>query len=403
MFNVTIEVDYDNDILESNETNNTHIILFIVASPPPPPTNLTTKVVTNTNIMLEWDPPNSSFLDHYLIYGSTDQREFDFSNPTYNTSGDPDPLSTNWTDIDAAGSTAPIDYYYVVRAVNLLGMRSITSNTAGKWTRSFDSGLNTFSLPLEPFENQNISNYAASIPNVNLVRWMDSNGRWVNHYPSMGPGVNDSPAIMAEGYEISLASPTTYTFCGSPASMIRFQEGLGDSVTFRKSLSASIEGNDVNLSWDVTAGADRYLVFRSIVRGGFHDSQLSPIANTTETYWKDPGIIGNQRSEYYYMVIPLDSKSEMGSSTYSIGVTTVILYGGSGTFALPVRPMENHTLHWYCDAIPDVTGMAYMISGLWKYHAKAMPLGVYDVDVLQGEGYQISIDGPSSNLTLVGY
>lgn len=403
IYNVTVEVDYNNDILESNETNNSYNILFIVASPPPPPTNVTTKVMTDANIMLEWDPPNSSLLDHYLIYRSTDQREFDFSSPVYNTSGDPDPLSTNWTDVDAAGSTAPIEYYYVVRAVNFLGMRSTTSNTAGKWTMSFDSGLNTFSLPLEPFGNQNISDYAASIPNVNLVRWMDSNGRWVNHYPSMGPGVNDSPAIIGEGYEISLASPTTYTFCGSPASMIRFQERLGDSVTFRKSLSAPIEGNDVNLSWDAISGANRYLVFRSERRDGLHDSPLSPIANTTETYWKDTGIIGNQKSEYYYVVIPLDSDGEMGSSTYSIGVTTVVFYGGSDTFALQLRPMENHTLDWYCDAIPDVAGMAYMIFGLWKYHAKEMPQGVYDVDVLQGEGYQISIDGPPSKLTFVGY
>ncbi len=103
------------------------------------------------------------------------------------------------------------------------------------------------------------------------------------------------------------------------------------------------------------------------------------------------------------MVIPLESDGEMGSSTYSVGVTTVVYEGGSGTFALPLRPMENHTLDWYSDAIPDVAGMAYMIFELWKHHAIEMPQGIYDVDVLQGEGYQISINGPSSKFTFVGY
>ncbi|MCK5291691.1 MAG: hypothetical protein KAR39_06720 [Thermoplasmata archaeon] len=406
-YEITIEVDYGDAISELSENNNFHTIEFMVESPPlppPPPANLTAQVTDNDGIFLNWTVSNSTSIDHYLIYRSTDQREFDFSTPAYDTSADTDPLRTNWTDVDAANLSAPREFYYVVRAVNGLGNMSITSNTAGKWTRSFISGLNAFSLPLDPFEDQNISDYAVGIPNVDLIRWMDLNGHWVSHYPSMGPGINDSPARMGEGYEISLSLQATYTFVGSPASMIRFQEGLGDSVIFRKSLSASIEGNDVNLSWIAPVGADRYLVFRSDKRDGLHDLSLSPIANTTKTYWRDAGIIGNQNSEYYYMVIPLDSAGGTGSSTYSVGVFTIIYQAGSGTFALPLKPAGTNSLDWFCDNIPNVVGMAYMVFEMWKFHAGEMPSGVYDSVVQVSEGFQISMSGiVLGRFTFVGW
>ncbi|MCK4443472.1 MAG: hypothetical protein KAW09_02945, partial [Thermoplasmata archaeon] len=401
--NVTIEVDYDNDIMESNETNNSYTIQFVVVSPPLPPENLTTTVVNGSDILLAWDPPDSPLLDYYTIYRSTDQREFDFTNPIHNTSNDTDPLRTNWTDVGAADPTSPTEYYYVVRVVSYSGLKSLTSNTAGKWTKGFRDGRDTFSLPLEPFVNRNVSWYSENIPGTEFVRWMDTTGHWVTHYPAMGEDVNDVTVTMGDSYEISLSTAINFTFCGYPASMIRYHEGFGESLVFRKSLSARTEGNDVNLSWGSVTGASEYLIFRGDKREGLHDLSLFPMANTTESYWKDTGIIGNQNSEYYYMVMPMDSGGEMGSSTYSVEVTTVVYEGGSGAFALPLRPMEDHTLDWYCDAIPAVAGMAYMVFGLWKYHAKEMPQGVYDADVLQGEGYQISIDGPSSRFTFVGY
>jgi hypothetical protein len=404
VFNVTVEVDFSHNIQESNETNNTYTIQFVVVQPPLPPTNLTTRTVDNVNIILKWEQPESLLLDHYLIYRITDQREFDFSTPVYNTSADTDPLRTNWTDIDAATVSAPRELYYVVRAVNGLENMSITSNTAGKWTKDFSSGLNTFSVPLESFEIRNISWYASDIQTTTFIRWMSSTGHWITHFNGMGEGINDNPIEMGRGYEIFLTSQTYYTFCGFPASMIRFQEGLGDSVTFRKGLSALIQGNDVNLSWNAPAGTDRYLVFRSDERDGLHDLSLSPIANTTETYWRDTGIIGNQKSEYYYLVIPLDSASGMGSSTYSVGVFTMNYQTGSDTFALPLKPSGPNSLDWYCDNIPYVVGMAYMVFEMWKFHAGEMPSGVYDPVVQGSEGYQISMsDIVSGTFTFVGW
>ncbi|MCK4444571.1 MAG: hypothetical protein KAW09_08505, partial [Thermoplasmata archaeon] len=389
-YEIFVVADPDDIIREYNETNNTASQSIMVYQEIPSPSNLTANVV-GEDIRLNWTAPENATLSHHLIYRAESQIAFDFDSPIHNTSGDPDPRATDWTDDDMCSDVAPRELYYIVRAVGVEGTMSATSNTAGKWTVVFDSGLNSLSLPLEPHMNRNVSWFAGDIPNATFIRWMDPAGHWITHHKGMGEGVSDTSVRMGRGYEIALTSLTTYTFTGYPGSMIRFQGGLGDSVTFRKSLSVSIEGNDVNLSWDAPAGTDRYLVFRSDERDGLHDLSLSPIANTTETYWRDAGIIGNQKSEYYYMVIPLDSASGMGSSTYSVGVTTVVYGGGSDTFALPLRPMDNHTLDLYCDAIPDVAGMAYMISELWKYHGKEIPQGVYDVDVLQGEGYQISI------------
>lgn len=402
---IFVVIDPENNVTESNESNNVLSAVIEVVPPPPeilPPDNLRTSA-TGNDVRLDWESPiDISNVSHYLIYRAQDQREFDFSAPTYNTSNDVDPRRTNWTDTNAASPGSPTEYYYTVRTVSPDGRTSITSNTAGKWTRSFDSGLSSFSLPLEPFDVKNISLYADNIPNTEFIRWMDSSGHWITHDSSQIPGVNDVQAEIGDAFEISLTSPTNFTFCGYPASMIRFNEGLGDSIAFRKSLTAVVVGDDVNLTWQVVGGADSYLVFRSETRNGLHNLSLIPLASITETYWTDAGILGGA-DEFYYAVIPADAVGRLGSSTYSIGVVSFVYSSGSDTFALPLKPVGNHSLDWYCDGIPDVAGMAYSTFGEWKYHAREKPQGVYDMDVLQGEGYQISIDGPSSKFTFVGY
>lgn len=395
---VFVVVDPENIVTESNESNNILSAIIEVVSPPPevlPPDNLRTSA-TGNDLRLDWESPiDISNVSHYLIYRAQDQREFDFSAPTHNTSSDVDPRRTNWTDMNAASPGSPTEYYYTVRTVSPDGRKSITSNTAGKWTRSFDSGLSSFSLPLEPFDVKNISWYADTIPNTEFVRWMDSSGHWITHDSSQIPGVNDIQAEIGVGYEISLTSPTTFTFCGYPASMIRFKEGLGDSIAFRKSLTAIIVGDDVNLTWQAVGGADSYSVFRSETRNGLHNLSLIPTVNITETYWRDVGVLGGA-DEFYYAIIPADAVGRLGSSTYSIGVVSFVYSWGSDTFALPLKPLENHSLDWYCDAISDVAGMAHSTFGEWKYHAREKPSGVYDRLVQVSEGYQISISGNES-------
>ncbi|UCD92348.1 MAG: hypothetical protein JSV43_09075, partial [Methanobacteriota archaeon] len=379
------------------------LINVLVPSPVSPPV---LSIETDQNdVRLTWTVPGEN-MSHYIIYRSPDQRTFDFTSPFANTLIDSDggviPTRTTWNDTGAA-SLSPREYYYVVRAVDKFGSISVTSNTAGKWTRNFREGRNAFSLPLEPFVTRNVSWYSENIPGTEFVRWMNATGHWVTHYPSMGEGVSDITAIMGDSFEISLSSETNFTFCGYPASMIRFQEALGDSPVFRQSLSAQVKGTDISLTWSAIAGADSYLVFRSKERSGLHDFSLLPLVNTTETRWIDPGISGSERSEYYYMVIPVDSSGGLGSSAYSVGIFTLEYQSGSDSFALPLKPAETHSLDWYCDNIPSVVGIVHLMKGYWRLHAREMPEGVYDAETVQGEGYQILFTWDTTSYAFIGY
>ncbi|MCK5290440.1 MAG: hypothetical protein KAR39_00280 [Thermoplasmata archaeon] len=371
---------------------------------PPRPPSITTKVVDGNDVLLEWTPYEPNTTDHYLIYRSPDQREFNFTAPVYDTSSDPYPLRTNWTDVDAAGPSAPTEYYYIVRAVSPFGIMSNTSNTAGKWTKEFSSGLNTFSLPLEPFEIRNISWYASDIANVDFVRWLDVNDHWVTHRKGMGAGVNDAPVMIGEGYEVKLTSLTRYTFCGYPASMIRFHEGLGVSPDFRRSLSAEKSGLSIDLEWNHVLGASGYDVFRSENRYGLNGLLPPPVATLPagQNTWTDVDVLLSV-GEYYYMVVPLDSKGTLGSSSYSIGIVLVEFEAGHSTLGLPLEPISVLTIDHYCEDGLNVVGLAYMQKEVWKFHATAMPFGAYDPVMEQSEGYQISVNGIASRYTIIGF
>ncbi len=372
---------------------------------PLPPTSLRITVDRLLDVKLDWVSSESPNVTHYLIYRSENQTDFDFLTPIYNTSSDIVPLRTNWTDIGAADRKAPQEYYYVVQAADSRGSKSVTSNTAGKWTREFSKGLNAFSLPLEPFEETNISWYAERIPNATFINWMSPSGHWITYHRGMGSDTSDMIATMGFAYEIHLRSESAFTFCGHPGSMIRFAEGReGDSLQFRKGLAATVENDDVVLKWRDIANISGYRVFRSDRRNGLHNLSLQSIARvgSSTTSWRDVGVLCKE-TEYYYMVIPVNASGSLGSSTYSVGIFNLEYQGGSDTFALPLDSIEVHTLDWFCDHIPGAVGLAYMISGMWKFHSKEMPPEVYNVDVLQSEGYEISLEGGLQLFTFIGH
>lgn len=372
--------------------------------PPLPPTYLRTTVNDTLNVRLDWVASDSPNVTHYLIYRSENQTNFDFSTPIYDTSFNVDPLRTNWTDIGAAIAFAPKEYYYVVRAANEQGLKSITSNTAGKWTKQFNEGLNAFALPLEPFEETNISWYADSMPNATFIRWMNDSGRWVTYYAGTNNSTTDTIAEIGDAYEIRTKDASIFTFCGFPGSMIRFAEDrVGDSVSFRTGLNATVQNEDVVLDWLGIENISGYNILRSDKRNGLHNMSLQPVAevNSSVTSWRDSNILG-KGDEYYYTVIPVNTSGGLGSSTYSVGVFAKNYSNGSDTFSIPLKFQTNHSIDWYCDVTPNVVGMAYMVFEVWKFHAPLMPEGIYDVIVHQGEGYQISTSN-ATRFIFLGY
>ncbi|TET90324.1 MAG: VWA domain-containing protein [Methanomassiliicoccales archaeon] len=379
-----------------------HITVLMPEPVDPPILGIT---ADQDDVHLSWTIPGPN-ISHYLIYRATDQRGFDFSTPWIDTSINSDngviPTRTTWNDTGAASPT-PREYYYVVRGVNNLGMKSISSNTVGKWTRSFTAGMNAFSLPLDPLMVRDIEWYANSIPDTMYIDWMDTNGQWVRHWKG-GLIRKPGPLTMGEGFGIYLSAPSDFTFVGSPASMIKYQEGLGSSITFRKGLTVLTDQDDAHLYWRATAGATNYSIYRATDRMAFHQQVLNPLVTLDAgiTDWVDSGAIAGP-SEWYYMVVPVSSGGQEGGSTYSVGVVTVLYEPGTDDMALPLKPSGMWTLDYYCENMDNVVGIVFMIKGQWRLHAREMPTGVYDPFIEQAEGYQILIEGTPSRYTYIGY
>jgi parallel beta-helix repeat protein len=398
------------------------VVLIILGEPPPilPPTNLTTKVVNNgQNVELEWESPISLILDHYLIYRADSQTEFDFTTP-YNSSATwPNPKSTTWVDPDPSVTTVDDDFYYIVRAANFDESDiSSTSNTAGVWTRTFEPGISTFSLPLEPFEKKDIEFYCQEM-NASYIKWMNlTTHTWMQHYK--GDSGNNTLLELGEGYEIGILGKsvqTKYTFTGMPGAMINYDDPgfLGfDFSSEAKSLKVSVQSNgNVTLIWHEPSSmisGDWYEVYYSNTRDGFFgilgmDYDLAgPSIGFGTNSTTIAGLGGNDPgAKLYFMVVPFNTSGVRGSSTYSIGVWTEEYLAGYDTVGIPLKQSTYKTADRYCDNIPDTVGINYFIySGQrWGWHSTRMPNGAYDPILVMAEGYQISTSGPTK-FTFIG-
>jgi hypothetical protein len=367
-----------------------------------PPENLRTSVESSQDVRLDWYPPDEPGVSHYLIYRSEDQREFDFTNPIHDTSGDVQPIRTDWLDAGAAGINSPREFYYTVRAVNVDGTVSTTSNTAGKWTRTFEAGLNNLSLPLEPFTPIKISDLTSGIPNAEFIRTIRSDGKWETHVAGIR-GPLDDEAVIGRGYELYLSAQTTYTFVGFPGSMISYREGFGESLVFRKGLKANVLGDDIHITWQPAPYAIEHEVFRSTARDGLFEDTLQPIARisaSTNSYLDED--VASPGTEHYYWIVPIDSLGEGGGSSYSVGVWVGTYRKGIDTISPPLQLTFQIWIDGLCDLHNDIVGMAYLTKGIWKFHAREMPPQVYDSIFQQSMGYQIS-SNDSISIVFIGF
>jgi len=380
-----------------------HVVQPPSGSATGPPKNLKASVQNDKDIRLDWDPPNEPTVSHYLIYRSENQREFDFSNPIHATSSDTDPTRTDWLDAGAADLGAPREYYYLVRAVDMDGLASTTSNTAGKLTRAFEAGLNTFSLPLGPYSPLNVSELVKEIPNTEFIRGINVEGGWDTQIAGEGEMTSDGEALVGKGYEISLSAKTTHTFVGFPGSMISFGEGLGESIAFRKGLTADVQGSNITLTWQPLLNASGYEIYKSSMRSGLFDEALQPIANVpaSSSFYTDVSV-ALHGTEHYYWIIPIDSTGERGSSTYSVGVWIGNYQKGTDTISSPLKLSVQLSIDGLCELNDDIVGIAYLTRGVWKFHAREMPSSVYDTIFEQSMGYQIS-SKENVQLVFIGY
>ncbi|ODS40205.1 MAG: hypothetical protein A7315_02645 [Candidatus Altiarchaeales archaeon WOR_SM1_79] len=118
--------------INGNKMKEPYNWTFFIDKEPPSPIGLTADL-SGDDIVLTWNAPNSPDNNHYLIYKSLSPGNFNFSLPYHNTSGDPNPLSTTWVDVDAASNWTV--RYYVVRVVDNYGKNDSNKNIAsnGDW------------------------------------------------------------------------------------------------------------------------------------------------------------------------------------------------------------------------------------------------------------------------------
>jgi hypothetical protein len=383
------------------QENFPEVLVNVMLGLPRPP-ELFAKVVGN-DVQLYWTDNQVTGIHHYLIYKSSTQTGFDFTDVWIDTSlhNDNGVISkrTTWNITDAALGSDSKEEYYIIRAADSLGVKSTTSNTVGKWTKSFYSGVNTFSLPLEPFTVKTTDWYVNRIPGCQYIKWMGTASHtWTQHDLGEGPGVDDGNVVVGEGYEILVSANTSFTFCGRPGAHIRYMEGeLPAPSNFQVDVINSF--GDVRLSWDFVSGADHYIIYRSSTREGISNLALLPLWETVygdpmDTSYIDYNAAYFAGTKYYYCVVAVSSPDlHFGfNSTYSVGLWVADYLGEYDTMGLPLRLDGGNTVDWYCDVIPGTIGINYYIQGeqRWGWHTTRMPQGAYDPDIIMGEGYQIS-------------
>jgi hypothetical protein len=115
---------------------------IIDLGPPLAPTNLGERINDDGTSTLTWAASPSMDRSHYNIYVSTDPYNFDFTIPYATTAG------TSWVHPDGGNET--IDYFYIVRTVDIAGNEEANSNAVGKFVAKLNPGWNLFSSPLIP-------------------------------------------------------------------------------------------------------------------------------------------------------------------------------------------------------------------------------------------------------------
>jgi hypothetical protein len=380
-----------------------------------PPTPYINVSQNSEDIFLTWDPPMALDLNHYLIYRSTSQTDFDFNLVWVNTSTDvcgfealPSPLRTNWTDSYAAKPDDPNykkEYYYIIRAVNDDGDVSYTSRTVGKYTRVFPNGISSFSLPLQPHGFIDTDTLTSEM-DAEYIRYLNSTTHNWNQHDLCGGSINNTEMRLGEGYEIKFQSETTFTFCGLPAAMIRYEDiSCGFDVSpggNAGELTASVNSvsETVVVKWEEAMGMgsfDQYLILRSTKRDGFWGAEDVDFIELVTLpfnvlFYLDEGN-ATAGSQLYYMIVPLNSSTlKRGSSSYSIGIWTKEFETEYDTFGLPLKLTEDKTADWFCDNIPNSVGINYHNSAYqrWRWHSTRMPEGAFDPVLEIAEGYQIS-------------
>ena len=362
--------------------------------PRDPPRNVTTTWDGTTGVGLSWDAPAVA-PDHYLIFRAEgDPRGFAelTSAAAYDVAYPP---ATAWSDPDALAG--PEERYYVLRGADAAETDlSPTSNTAGVFAGTLRGGLTAVSRPLEyfpwvdyaaPGQDDTLAEYTAAF-GATRIDYLDTAGTWQ-------VGSSQTLAV-GDAYLLTGTLPGTFVFTGLPGSQIQYDEGpAGFTLAEARSLTATVSGNDITLSWTTPAAVASLAsleVWHGTTRTGIFDGTANPLASlptATMAFTHAGALLGGD--EHYYWIVPRDLSGELAASTYSVGVWAKT-FRTQDTLALPLRPDVAQAVSGYTDTIPGALGILWLTaSGAWVPHFTAMAAGVFDAPVAVGSGVQISV------------
>ncbi len=409
----TIEFQAIDNLGTLGSTGSQDIYIEGDITPPLPPVLRLRK--NQDNIELYWEPSSDLDVDYYLIYRSAEKWEFNFSSPWVDTSQDASPLRTSWNDTTSDTSS---ELFYAIRGVDTRSNIGYTSNLAGKHTLTFEKGYNTFALPLETFENTSAIRATDMLYNDifadekdTLFRYNEDIQQWIGHPKFLPSEIDDFTLEMGESYMIFIKEGVIeYTFLGSPATAVRFKEGIGDKPEFLEGLNVTVEGTDVQLSWEPATGAQGYEIYRAGKRmgqGSLTDYSIQPIGNVSAgtTTWQDPAPIspGGIR---IYMVVVVDGAGERYAGTYAVGVNSHEFTQGYRSFSFELEPKASETIDSFArEKFTSDSDCIYYYNahaGQWIGHPKFLPENINTGNVVTGEGYMIFIDAETTTISLVG-
>jgi hypothetical protein len=346
-----------------------------------------------------------------LIYRSDTPTGFDFSNPYFNTSNQLFPLLNEWVDVNHHQDTD--EQYYCLRTVNTHGWPGYSSITVGKYAKTFPKGYNSFSLPLEPFDQVNAHKFLQDLsrPQGSSMSEIDSmttiytydldTQQWLGHPKFLPEDIDNFQIEFGNGYMIYTPDEVEYTFTGYPGTMIRYIDILFTDHQFHESVDIEITGNLVNITWNTVDNAVEYKVYRASQRTGINYSNpFSITSNAQEMFGLTTDL------EYYFTIIPIDTYGRFGSSTYSIGLSLIDLNEGYNTIGSKLKPEikieADHVLEIYFYIDIETIYYYNVAFQAWQGHPRFIPESVDNFEFKVADAYMTYVYSDKVRIIIIG-
>jgi hypothetical protein len=243
--------DEDNNSVDSS----TYVTIFYNSNqfqpsgPPSPPTNQMAQLYgSGSDVMLTWDasPDDGGGEDDvagYTVYRSSTGIDGTFVNVSWIVADDS--TSYSWTD-SGAGDGDPNDYFYMVRAKDILNMEELNTNKVGKVVYDLVEGWNLISIPLEQFDTSRETVVQTLGSNYIAIRGYHAGKAkpWMHWHRNKPDPLNNVITVDHEnGYYIKMQSADSLVIAGKVRQSTSISLETGWNLVGYPSLVSDIQSN----------------------------------------------------------------------------------------------------------------------------------------------------------------